>query len=63
MDIEAGVEDDAHGQLGHDEGDEIEQLAAGRYARQAGGRAEAADDQQVDGAVGRLEYQRPVSEA
>ena len=49
---------DAHGQLGHDEGDEIEQLAAGRYARQAGDRAEAADDQQIDGAVGRLEHQR-----
>ena len=43
-----GNEDrDAHGQLGDDEGDEVEHLAAGGDRRQADGGAEPAHDQQI----------------
>ena len=53
-----GNEDrDAHGQLGDDEGDEVEHLAAGGDRRQADGGAEPAHDQQVYRAIGRLQHQ------
>ena len=53
-----GNEDcDAHGQLGDDEGDEVEHLAAGGDRRQTDGGAEPAHDQQVYRAIGRLQHQ------
>ena len=48
---------DAHGQLGDHKGDQVEHLAAGGHARQAGGGAKAPHHQQVHGTIGRLQHQ------
>ena len=48
---------DAHGQRSDHEGDQIEHLTARGYAGQARRRAEMTHDQQVHGAVGRLQHQ------
>ncbi|WP_371817964.1 hypothetical protein [Pseudoflavonifractor sp. MSJ-37] len=47
----------AHGELCDDEGDEVQHLTAGRNGGKPRSRTKAPDDQQIDGAVGRLQDQ------
>ena len=56
--ITGDQDSDAHCELCHNKGDKVQHLAAGGNRRQSGGGAESADDEQIDGAVGSLEYQR-----
>ena len=55
----AGDQDgDAHRELGHDEGNQVQDLAAGRHRGQAGRGAEAANHEEVDGTVRGLQHER-----